>query len=123
MSNFKKASQLKLRFNTEYGSLNVEQLWDLSITKLDSIAVELETLYNESGNKSFIKERTEKSKELKLQFDIVLDVLKTKLTAAEKASAIKETKDHNAKIDALIARKQETEMENMSIEELEALRK
>lgn len=37
MDNFKKASQLKLRFNTNKGVLSVEQLWDLTATSLATL--------------------------------------------------------------------------------------
>lgn len=123
MSNFKNASRLKLRFQTEVGNLSTEQLWDLTISQLDSLAIRLENEYKESGKKSFVVKKSRKDKTAKLRFDIVLDVLTTKVEERDTASSARETKEHNAKIDAMIAAKQNEEMSNMSIEELEGLRK
>ena len=53
MENFKQASKEKLRIQTNKGLLSVEQLWDLSLSDLDILAVSLENEYKESGKKSF----------------------------------------------------------------------
>lgn len=123
MSNYKEASKLKLRFSTNKGMLSVDNLWDLSIPELDDLAISLEEDYKESGKKSFITKRSVKDKTKKLQFDIVLDILNTKVEEEEAARDAKLTKEHNDKIDALIAKKQESALEDKSIAELEALRK
>ena len=39
---YKKASKLKLRFQTQKGNLSVEQLWDLS---LDDLKIEVKKQY------------------------------------------------------------------------------
>ena len=120
---YKKASQLQLRFNTTKGQLTVEQLWDLPLVMLDALAVSLETEYKKSGKKSFLVAKSTKDKELKLAFDIVLDVLTTKLEAAAAAKTIADTKEHNQRILGLIKQKQDSELEGKSIEELEKLLK
>jgi hypothetical protein len=120
---YKKASQLQLRFNTTKGQLTVEQLWDLPLTMLDALAVSLETEYKKSGKKSFLVTKSRKDKELKLAFDIVLDVLTTKMEEAAAAKNIADTKEHNQRILELIKRKQDSELEDKSIKELEKLLK
>lgn len=120
---YKRASQLKLRVATPQGLLSVEQLWDLSIETLDKVAVRLQKEYKASGGESFLEKKTKKDKELKLSFDIVLDVLNTKVENSEKASKAAETKAHNQKILALIAEKQEGELKGKTIDELEAMLK
>jgi len=120
---YKKASQLQLRFNTTRGQLTVEQLWDLSLNMLDSLAVSLETEYKKSGKKSFLVANSKKDKELKLMFDIVLDVLTTKMEDAAAAKTVADTKEHNQRILELIKRKQDSELEGKPIEELEKMLK
>jgi len=120
---YKKASQLQLRVNTTKGQLTVEQLWDLPLSMLDALAVSLETEYKKSGKKSFLAVNSKKDKELKLLFDIVLDVLSTKMEDAAAAKGIADTKEHNQRILELIKRKQDSEMEGKSIAELEKLLK
>ena len=121
MENYKEASKQKLRFATPKGSLNVEQLWDLSITDLDSLAVSLEDAYKNSKGKSFLDKRTTKDKGLKLQFDIVLDVLNSKVEDAETLRDAKDIKEHNQKILKLIAEKKDGELADKSVKQLEAM--
>jgi len=121
MENYKEASRLKLRFNTTKGSLTTEHLWDLSITELDTLAVALEAEYKESGKKSFVVKKSSKDKVTKLKFDIVLDILTTKVEEAEEAGKAKEDKERREKILSIIARKKEASLEEMDISELEKM--
>jgi len=116
---YKDASKQGLRFNTQYGSLSVEQLWDVSVNDLDTLAVELEQEYKNSKGKSFIVKKTTKDKTIKLRFDIVLDVLTTKVEEADALRDAAGIKEHNQKILSLIASKQDESLSNLSIEELE----
>lgn len=119
--NFKKASKKKIRFNTNVGMLSVEQLWDLDLPQLDTLAVSLEKAYKESGGKSFLSTDDKKDKDLKLRFDIVLEVLQDKMKIAEAARKAAETKAHNQKILAIIAKKKDQELEDADVAELEAM--
>jgi len=123
MDIYKKAAQNRLRFTTNKGTLTAEQLFDLSLTDLDNLAVSLEASYEESKGKSFIKKRTVKDANIKLQFDIVLDVLETKVAENEAALEAKETKEHNQKILTLISEKKDGELKGKSIKQLEAMLK
>ena len=118
MSNFKEATKQKLRFNTSKGSLSTEQLWDLSVEELDTLAVSLEKEYGESGKKSFLVTKSVKDKKAKLMFDVALEILTSKVEEAEAAAKKKEDQDHNDKIFALIAEKQDDKLKGMSITEL-----
>jgi hypothetical protein len=120
---YKEASKTKLRFNTSKGVLTVEQLWDLSLPDLDSLAVSLEETHKNSKGKSFLDIKTTKDKSIKLQFDIVLDILNTKVEENEKIRDAKEIKEHNQKILGLIAEKQEDVLKGKSIKDLEKLLK
>ena len=123
MDNFKEASKQKLRFQTPKGNLTTEQLWDLSLTDLDKLAVELEESYENSKGKSYLTKRTVKDKTIKLQFDIVLDILNTKVAEQEAATEAAENKKHNQKILTLIAEKQDESLKGKSIKQLEAMLK
>ena len=54
---------------------------------------------------------------------MVLDILETKVKDNEVASKAAETRAHNQKIDELIAKKQDEELESLSVKELQKLRK
>lgn len=121
MENYKEAVKQKLRFQTSKGLLTLEQLFDLSLTDLDSLAVSLQDAYENSKGKSFLEKKTLKDKGLKLQFDIVLDVLNTKAEELDEAKTAAENKAHNAEILELIADKQKALKAGKSIKQLEAM--
>ena len=123
MSNFKEATKQKLRIQTSKGSLSIEQLWDLSLTDLDTLAVSLQEEHEKSGKKSFLTKTSAKDKTTKLRFDVVLEVLNTKSAEAEAIAEAKEIKDHNAKILNLIAEKQDESLKGKSVKQLEAMLK
>lgn len=123
MSIYKKASKLKLRFNTTKGSLSVEQLWDLPIDQLDALAVSINNELEKSSSKSFLVKRANVDSIDMLRLDIAVNILTEKVDELEAAKEATLTKRHNAKIDDIIARKQEAELESMTLEQLEALRK
>jgi hypothetical protein len=121
MDNFKQASKQKLRVSTTKGNLSVEQLWDLSLTDLDTLAVELETAYNESKGKSFLTKKTSKDKDIKLAFDVTLEILEAKVQDNNRITEEKERKEHNQKILGIIAEKKEDALKGKSLKELEAM--
>jgi len=121
MDNFKLASQQKLRFQTSKGLLSTEQLWDLSLNDLDTLAVLLEEESTKAGRKSFLVRSSAKDKTAKLKFDIVIDILSTKVEDANAASEAQEIKEHNKKIINLISEKKEETLKGKSIAELEAM--
>lgn len=123
MENYKLATQQKLRFQTSKGLLSIEQLWDLSLEDLDVLAVSLEAQHKESGKKSFLIKTSVKDKTAKLRFDVVLDILNTKVEEAQAAAEALEIKEHNKKIIALISEKQDESLKGKSIKQLEAMLK
>ena len=118
---YKEALITGMRVQTPKGNLSTEQLFSLNITELNDLAVALDEAYEKSKGKSFLETRTTKDKGIKLQFDIVLDILRTKLEASSEATRIKEAKENNAKILAIIEKKTGEAMEEKSIAELKKL--
>jgi len=123
MENFKLASQQQLRFTTNKGQLSTEQLWDLSLDDLDGLAVSLEAEHKQSGKKSFLVKTSAKDKTAKLRFDVVLDVLNTKVEEMQAQQEAAEIKEHNKKIITLISEKQDESLKGKSIKQLEAMLK
>lgn len=119
----KEANRIGLRFVTPRGNLSTEQLWQLSLNELDGMAVALEADYKESGKKSFLVKKSAKDTTTKLRFDIVVDILTTKVEEAETLANARDNKEFNAKIDMLILEKKEAGLKEKSIAELEKLRK
>jgi len=122
---YKKASQLGLRFVTNVGPASVEQLWDLSQTQLSNAIKAVKKVLKRDDNDelSFLEDTKVVDVENQLRFDILKDVYLTKKKEAEELRNAADIKAHNQKIDALILEKQENNLKNLSVEELEALRK
>lgn len=123
MSVFLKATKAKLRFSTPKGSLSTEQMWDLTLDQLDSLAVSLQEDYEASKGKSFITKKSRKDRGIKLKFDVVLSILQTKMEDSDRASKALSTREHNSKILALIQEKREGALKDLSVEELEDMLK
>lgn len=115
---FVKASRLKLRFSTSKGLISVEDLWDLPLTALDTIAKNLNKEVKESAEESFIKMKTSASTLATLRFEIVKYIIEVKLNEAEAAQKRAENKERKAQILALIAEKQNKELSEKSIADL-----
>ena len=126
---YKKASKLKLRFESKFGQLSAEQLWDLKMTDLKLIiktqAAKLEKLEKPGDMISFLDvdpATPSETKELeieKLKFEILKDVYVTRRdevkNAAEEAKVDAEVKH----LEEILRSKREKELEELSPEELE----
>ena len=123
MEQYKTASRLRLRFQTDKGALSVEQLWDLTTSDLDKLAVALDKEYEDSKGKSFIQKKRTKDAVTKIKFDIVIDILETKITEQEAAKKSQENKALREKITNIIAEKQDEALSNKSMTELKKLLK
>lgn len=116
---FEKAVRQKLRISSQMGQLCVEDLWDLSLAKLNDIAKSLKRVLKDAEEEDFLAETKSNSVD-QLRFDIVLHVLNTKKdenAARRDAKAKKEEKD---KLLEILARKQDASLENLSEEQLVA---
>ena len=126
---YKQATKLKLRFNTEKGDLTVEQLWDCTRTMLGRAAKSVNDILKEltpEGDLDFLSD--DSSSQISdpiniLRFKILKDIYVTKKEEAEALRNEAQVKAHNTKIDTIIARKQDEELEGLSVADLEKLRK
>ena len=120
---FEQASRLKLRFATSKGSVSVEELWDLPLQStnkdsLDSIAIDLNSKIKQLGEESFVTEKTKSNTTLTLAFDIVKHVIAVRLKENADKALISANKAKKDKILAIIANKQDSALEEKSVEEL-----
>lgn len=127
MDMFEKASRLKVRFATPKGVIQVEDLWDmplLSSTKvicLDDVARGVSKALKESGEESFVSEKSPENALLKLQFDIVIHIIEVKKVELAKRKTAIADKKHNEKIHSLILDKQDETLKSSSVDELKRL--
>lgn len=124
---YKKAFRMKLRFQTAYGLLSVEQLWDLKPVQLAELAKKLRAEIKEENagddeELAFLSANPDsKQSENALRFEIVKDIYQTLRAEAMESAEARLRKENNDKILALIARKQEQELESKSIDELKQM--
>ncbi len=117
---FEYAVRNKVRFPFK-GMISVEDMWDLSLTNLDSIYKVLNKQVKQSEEESLLKTKTSVDEELEVQLAIVKHIVSVKLAekeAAEKAIAKKEQKQ---KIMSIIATKENEALQNRSIDDLKKM--
>ena len=117
---FEYATRNKVRFPFK-GLISAEDLWDLTLTNLDSIYKTLNKQVKQSEEESLLDTKTTVDKELDVQIAIVKHIAAVKLAeqeAREKASVKKAQKQ---KIMAIIASKQDEALQNSSVEDLQKM--
>jgi hypothetical protein len=117
---FEQASRLGLRFNSTKGTISTEDLWQLSLESLDTLARGLNKELKESSEESFIQKRTTANRTLELRFEIVKHVIGVRLAEKEKRAKAAENATKRAELQELINKKHGLAREGKSIEELQA---
>ena len=114
---FAQASRLKLRFRVSNGLVGVEDLWDLNLTQLDKLAVELRREANQT-EESFL-ETTKKDPTLELRFNIVKSILETKLNETNAAKEEKARRQKKQQLLEILERKQNEQLDSLSVEDIQ----
>lgn len=119
---FEEASRIKLRFSgagVGKGTLSTEDLWSLKLEDLDKIAIALNKEVKAESEESFITAKSSVSELVTLKFDIVKHIIKYKLDKAKQAEDASDLKRRKAVILEAMAKKQQEELGNKSVAELE----
>jgi hypothetical protein len=122
---FEIAARKKVRFQSS-GNYTVEDLWDLPLksnsrTSLDGIAIGLNKEIKALGEESFVDEKPLGNEILQLKFDIVKHVIAVKQAENAVRAKSEQAREAKQKILGLIAQKQDQELANKSVEELQKL--
>lgn len=128
MNLYKEAAQRKLRFDSPVGKLSAEELFELPLkarsTKapcLNNIAKDLNRALKQDDEEDFVTRKTKPNLELKIKFDIVLDVIKVTQDKAEAAERRELNRQKKTKILGFLAKKQDEALEGQSEEDLRKL--
>lgn len=116
---FEYAIRNKLRFPYK-GMISVEDVWDLSVTELDSIFKILNKQAKTTEEESLLTTKTKEDETLATQISIIKYIVAVKLAEKEAKEREKEIKAENQKIMSIIAMKEDEALHNMSVEELKA---
>lgn len=117
---YKKALRTKLRFSTTKGKLTTEDLFDLSLTDLNNLAIALDKKLSETPRKSFISDIAPDTQEDELRFNIVKDIITLKLVERDAARNAKAKAAEKAQLLEILHRKKNEALENLSVAEIEA---
>lgn len=117
---FEYATRNKVRFPFK-GLISTEDLWDLSLTNLDSIFKTLNKQVKLSEEESLLNAKTTEDKELDVQIAIVRYIVHVKLAEHEAGEKAAVKKAQKQKIMSIMAAKQDEALHNSSIEDLQKM--
>ena len=123
---FAEATRQKIRFETAQGCLTAEDLWDLPLTghkrvHLDGIAVEIYQDLQTQQQVSFVNDPPKANTLLQLKFDVVKQIINVKKAEKLAAEQAAEQAARKNKLLEILARKQDTALEGLSVDELQAM--
>ena len=116
---FEEAVRKKFRFTTTKGQMCVEDLWDLSLTNLNTLAKSLNKSIKEREEEDFLAVAPAGNLEEKKKFDIVLHVLKTKQQENEDRKNAQARREEKQKLMEILSSKKDEGLQNLSVEELQ----
>lgn len=115
---FEYATRNKLRFNY-HGMLTVEDLWDLSVESLNEIYKNLNKHLKEESEESLLDEKVNPDRELiTVSIDIVKHIVSVKLEKQNAQRMAAERSIQKQKILKIMAKKQDSELQEKSLDEL-----
>jgi len=116
---FEKITRTKLRFNAGSGVLAAEDLWDLSLQQLNTLAKKLNRAIKETQEEDFLKVKNAEDNRNELRFKVVIYVLTTKKEESEDRLLAKDNRAKLEKLKEALDKKQDDIRDNMTEEEIQ----
>ena len=120
MNIFEYAIEHKLRFPYK-GSVSTEDLYDLSVTELDSIYKTLKREVKKNDEESLLAKKSEADIAMTTKIEIVKHIVSKRIEEANAREVAAQNRKQKEKIMAIIAQKQEENLHGKSIEELQTM--
>ena len=117
---FEVATRNGFRF-TFKGMISVEDLWALNVRDLDSVFKVLNSQLKQVNEESLLDVKTKQDQELDTKIEIVKYIVKVKQEEESMRLKAKEQKEKKQKIMEILATKQESNLQNMSEDELKKM--
>ena len=126
MELFQKAIILKVRFNISCiekmsGTCDTEDLYDLELPQLDTLAKTLNKAVKEQTEESFIGKKTKSNKLVELQLEIVKKVIEHKLAKEEREKNAAARRKQNQLVMGIVQDKENKALYDKSIDELKEI--
>lgn len=117
---FETALRTKMRFPFR-GMISTEDLFDLSLTNLDSIFKTLNSELKQVKEESLLDTKTKEDKELDMKISIVKYIVEEKIKQEQDKKNEKAVKAQQQKIMEILSAKQDESLQNKTVEELQAM--
>ena len=117
---FEMATRKKFRFPFR-GMISVEDLWDLSVQNLDTVFKALNAEVKQAKEESLLAVKSDEDTILDAKIEIVKHIVNVKQAEAAQRQQAAANREKVRKLQALIADKQDAELQGKSIEELQAM--
>lgn len=115
---FESATRSKMRFPFK-GMISVEDLWDLSLTNLDSVFKTLNAEVKKSQEESLLNTKSKEDEEVSNKIEIVKYIVGVKLDEKKKREDTKKNAEMRQRLLEIKAKRQDAALENMSDEDLD----
>lgn len=117
---FEVAVRNKVRFPYK-GMVSVEDLWDMSVSALDSIFKNLNSQKKQAEEESLLNTKSNADEELELQIEIVKYIVSVKLAEKEAREKATSKREQKQKIMQIMATKQDEALQNASFDDLQKM--
>jgi len=101
------------------GMINVIDLWDLSLTNLDSVFKTLNAEVKKSEEESLLNIKSKEDEEISNEIEIVKYIVSVKLDEKKKREDAKKNAEMRQRLLEIKAKRQDAALENMSDEDLD----
>jgi hypothetical protein len=101
------------------GMINVIDLWDLSLTNLDSVFKALNAEVKKSEEESLLNTKSKEDEEISNKIEIVKYIVGVKLDEKKKRENAKKNAEMRQRLLEIKAKRQDAALENMSDEDLD----
>ena len=101
------------------GMINVIDLWDLSLTNLDSVFKTLNAEVKKSEEESLLNTKSKEDEEISNKIEIVKYIVSVKLDEKKKREDAKKNAEMRQRLLEIKAKRQDAALENMSDQDLD----
>ena len=101
------------------GMINVIDLWDLSLTNLDSVFKTLNAEVKKCAEESLLNTKSKEDEEISNKIEIVKYIVSVKLDEKKKREDAKKNTEMRQRLLEIKAKRQDAALENMSDEDLD----
>lgn len=117
---FELATRNKMRFPFR-GMISVEDLWDLSLTNLDSVFKTLNAEAKKFEEESLLNTKSKEDEEISNKIDIVKYIVNVKLEEKRAREDARKNAEMKQRLLEIKAKRQDAALENMSDEDLDKM--